>query len=175
MSHSFTYSILIHYSEIALKLNNRAYFEKKFINNIKLHINGLRYSEINLTAARVFINDINIKDWDYYKDCLKNVMGLKNALLMQKVDAEINLINNIAYSISQNVEFNTFRITTKRQDKGFSLTSHEVNQIIGADIYKKTAKSVSLKNPDFYLKKNALLVLFSPATERDKPPRPRTP
>ena len=50
-------------------------------------------------------------------------MGLKNALLMQKVDAEINLINNIAYSISQNVEFNTFRITTE-------IIKYSINRLI---------------------------------------------
>ena len=35
MSQSINYSILIHYSEIALKLNNRSYFERTFIENIK--------------------------------------------------------------------------------------------------------------------------------------------
>ena len=142
------YCILVHYHELALKRDNKAWFEKLLQTNIKKQIQSLPYKNINTYASRIFIYGIDQKKWRDYENKLKNVMGLKNAILMQKVDAKINLINNIAYSISQNVEFNTFRITTKRQDKGFSLTSHEVNQIIGADIYKKTDKSVSLKNPE---------------------------
>ena len=41
MSKQFTYTILIHYSEIALKKNNRKFFEKIFINNIKVHTKNL--------------------------------------------------------------------------------------------------------------------------------------
>ena len=56
-----TYTILIHYSEIALKKNNRSFFENIFIKNIKSHLVGLPYSSINLEAARVLINKIDKK------------------------------------------------------------------------------------------------------------------
>ena len=50
------YIILIHYSEIALKKNNRSFFEKIFIKNIKKQISGLKYSTIILYQARIIIN-----------------------------------------------------------------------------------------------------------------------
>ncbi len=142
------YCILIHYHELALKRDNKAWFEKIFQTNIKTQIEGLPYKNINTYASRVFIYGINEKKWKEYKNKLKNVMGLKNLLLMQKVDAKINLIQDIANNISSNIKFESFRITTKRQDKGFKLTSHEINQIIGAEIYKNKKKPVSLKNPE---------------------------
>ena len=142
------YCILIHYHELALKRDNKAWFERKLQTNIKNQIEGLPYKNINTYASRIFIYGINEKKWNHYQNKLKNVMGLKNAILMQKVDAKINLIQDIANNISENLKFETFRITTKRQDKGFKLTSHEINQIIGAEIYKNQKKSVSLKNPD---------------------------
>ena len=142
------YCILIHYHELALKRDNKSWFEKKFQTNIKNQIKSLPYKSINTYASRVFIYGINEKKWTYYQNKLKNVMGLKNAILMQKVDAQINLIQDIANNISSNLKFETFRITTKRQDKRFKLTSHEINQIVGAEIYKNKKKSVSLKNPD---------------------------
>ena len=142
------YCILIHYHELALKRDNKSWFEKKFQTNIKNQIKSLPYKSINTYASRVFIYGINEKKWTYYQNKLKNVMGLKNAILMQKVDAQINLIQDIANNISSNLKFETFRITTKRQDKRFKLTSHEINQIVGAEIYKNQKKSVSLKNPD---------------------------
>ena len=41
------FSILVHYSEIGLKKNNRSFFEKKFINNLSKHISELPHSKIN--------------------------------------------------------------------------------------------------------------------------------
>tara|TARA_B100000029_G_scaffold428131_1_gene437878 strand:- start:5637 stop:6818 length:1182 start_codon:yes stop_codon:yes gene_type:complete len=144
MSHSFTYSILIHYSEIALKLNNRSYFEKKFINNIKQHINSLKYSKINLIAARVFIHNINIKDWDIYKDCLKNVMGLQSATLMIKTNSDINEFKQASCELIKNLNFKSFRISTKRQYKQFKHTSNQVNVQIGEYVQLLSKKPVSL-------------------------------
>ena len=67
MSTQFDYSILIHYSEIALKKNNRKFFEKIFINNIQSHLSGLKYSSIKLYEARVFIHNVNINHWEKFK------------------------------------------------------------------------------------------------------------
>ena len=63
---AYNYSILIHYSEIALKLKNRPYFERIFINNINLHIQGLTYKTIKLKAARVIIYDIDFNQWNKF-------------------------------------------------------------------------------------------------------------
>ena len=42
--------------------------------------------------------------WNIYKQKLKNVMGLKNATLMQKIDADVEQIQNIAKQISNTVK-----------------------------------------------------------------------
>ena len=135
------YCILIHYHELALKRDNKAWFERTFQTNIKNQIEDLPYKNINTYASRVFIYGIDEIKWEDYKNKLKNVMGLKNVILMQKIDAKMHLIQDIANSISSNVTFETFRITAKRQDKGFKLTSHEINQIVGAEICQNKKKS----------------------------------
>jgi len=145
MSPSFTHSILIHYSEIALKLNNRAYFEKKFIKNIKQHIHDLKYLKINQIAARVFIHDINIKDWNEFKKRLKNVMGLQSAILMIETKSDLNEFKEATNQLIKNLEFKSFRISTKRQYKQFKFTSNEVNVEIGAHVQLLSNKPVSLK------------------------------
>ena len=76
------FSILIHYSEIGLKKNNRSYFERLFIKNISNHVFGLDHKTIRLISARVFIESVNPDDWDSFKNRLKNVMGLSSAILM---------------------------------------------------------------------------------------------
>tara|TARA_Y100001970_G_scaffold46766_2_gene59001 strand:- start:81 stop:1238 length:1158 start_codon:yes stop_codon:yes gene_type:complete len=140
--------ILIHYHELALKKDNKIWFERILQKNIKLHLNSLPVTNINTYASRVFIYGIDEKKWDDYSNKLKNVMGLKNASLMHKTDTSITNIENLTYQIVKEVNFSSFRITTKRQDKSFKLTSHEINIQVGAYIQNKMNKSVSLNNPD---------------------------
>ena len=142
------YCILIHYHELGLKKDNKTWFEKIFQQNISTHINNLKFQNINTYASRVLIYGINQKKWKFYREKLKNVMGLKNATLMIKTDADIDKIKQIAKKLTEKMNFNSFRITTKRQDKGFKLTSQEINEIVGASVQKITNKSVSLNNPD---------------------------
>ena len=152
MSKQFTYTILIHYSEIALKKNNRKFFEKIFINNIKVHIKNLSYKTIYLKAARIFISDINHNEWDYFKKILKNVMGLKNATLMIESETTIENIKSISEKLVSKVNFETYRITTKRHDKSLSFDSRDINIKIGQHIQDLTKKSVSLKFPDINIR-----------------------
>ena len=102
--------ILIHYHELALKKDNKVWFERVLQKNIKLHLTKLPVTNINTYASRVFIYGIDEKKWDDYSQKLKNVMGLKNAILMQKVDAKMHLIQDIANNISSNVKFDTLSI-----------------------------------------------------------------
>ena len=112
MPKKYNYCILIHYSEIALKLNNRIYFERLFINNIKNHLKDLSYNKIVHKAARVVIENINIKQKTIYLDRLKKTMGLQNATIMLNVKPNIDEIKNAVENIIAPEKFNTFRIST---------------------------------------------------------------
>ena len=140
-----TYSILLHYSEIALKLKNRSYFEKFFISNINKHIQGLNYSKIELNAARVFIHKININDWHKFKSRIKNIMGLQHATLVIETKTNLDDIKNSTEFLIKNKDFKSFRITTKRNDKNFSYDSNEINKEIGAHVQNISGSKVSLK------------------------------
>ena len=142
-------SIIIHYSEIGLKKNNRPYFEKKFISNIINHIKDLKYDNIRLISARVIIDNIELNDWKIYKESLNNVMGLSSALLVIKSNHDIISIYQAIDSIlKEETSFNTYRVSTRRHFKGFEKTSIELNIDIGSYIQQKVKKNVSLSNPD---------------------------
>ena len=148
MPKQFTYTILIHYSEIALKKNNRNFFEKIFINNIKTHIKNLPYKKIYLKAARIFISDIHKSDWKIFKKILRNVMGLKNATLMIESDTSIENLMTISEEVISQMNFETYRISTKRHDKSLPFDSQDINIKVGQHIQNLTNKPVNLKYPD---------------------------
>ena len=142
-------SIIIHYSEIGLKKNNRPYFEKKFISNIVNHIKDLKYDNIRLISARVIIDNIELNDWKIYKERLKSVMGLSSALLVIKSNHDIlSIYEAIDTILKAETSFNTYRVSSRRHFKGFEKTSIELNIDIGSYIQQKVKKKVSLSNPD---------------------------
>ena len=75
-------------------------------------------------------------------------MGIKHATLMEQVNGKIDLIQISAASQLQDVEFETFRITTKRQYKEFPFQSQEVNEKVGEYIQYIYFKSVKLNNAE---------------------------
>ena len=87
--------ILIHYHEIGLKGDNRPWFEKLFIKNIKVQLNGLPYTKIQIKAARILIFGINSKKYNDYDKNLKTVMGLKHAFLMTIVNLDDKEIEDL--------------------------------------------------------------------------------
>ena len=142
------YCILIHYHEISLKGDNRRWFEKILIRNVRSQIKPLPFRNIEINAARVFIFGINHSRWDEYAITLKKVMGLMSAHLVQRVDAEMDLINQKAAQLISGKNFESFRVSSKRQYKNFPLTSQEVNEQVGSYLQPICQKPVKLKGAD---------------------------
>ena len=142
------YCILIHYHELGLKKKNRTWFEKIFQKNINTHLKSLPFQNINTYASRVFVFGINHEKWSDYKKILKNIMGLKNAILMYKIHADLIQIENVAKMLIQDKTFDSFRISARRQDKQFEYTSKEMDRLIGAKVQEACKKNVSLNQPD---------------------------
>ena len=123
-NHNPEYAILIHYSEIALKKNNRSFFERKFVENITKHLKNLQYSKVRRISSRIFIEGIEYDQWDEIKGRIKNVMGMKNAILMIRSNHNLDDMKNTIDILVDKYKYDTFRITCKRHFKGYEKTSH---------------------------------------------------
>ena len=140
--------ILIHYHEISLKGDNRTWFEKIFKRNVRTQVKPLPFTSVETNAARVFIFGVDANRWNEYATTLKKVMGLMNAHLMHRVEPKMDTIKATAAELISHKEFETFRVSTKRQYKNFPFTSQEVNQEIGAHLQPLCNKRVKLKGAD---------------------------
>ena len=140
--------ILVHFHELSLNKDNRPWFEKKFLTNIRHHLKSLPFSSVETNASRVFIFGVDITLWEEYAKELKCVMGLKNALLTHRAESTMQNIKDLSKIVMSEIEFNSFRITTKRQDKSFKYTSQDINVIIGEYIQSLCKKDVSLNHAE---------------------------
>jgi len=147
--------ILIHYGEIALKGKNRNYFESQLIQNIKdqleLFCPGcFEYVKKNAGSILVKLNKIGENNLAKVEDALMHTFGIANFSFATSVSHDIEAIKKTCWELLKDKEFDSFRVTTQRSDKRFSLSSMETDRQVGEYIFEKfeRAKKVSLKNPD---------------------------
>jgi len=145
------FCILIHYHEIALKGNNRNWFERRLIKNIKRQLFGLPFTIVQLNAARIFCFGIDESLWNNYAQRLRKVMGIKHAILMTQVKDDIDTIKSVAVAQLKGLEFASFRVSARRQYKDFHLSSQEINITVGQHLQSIYLKPVKLKNADIDL------------------------
>lgn len=133
--------VVCHYGEIALKGKNKPLFIKRLVLNIK---EALSSSKIHSPHGRivVFSEDKDVKEK------LKKIPGIDYFFLAEVVPSSLEDIKEKVVSLLQSKEFNTFRVTVKRADKEFPLSSPEIATVLGEEIVKKTKKRVNLSSPD---------------------------
>lgn len=172
--------IIIHYAEIALKGDNRREFENKLVENIRHVLKDLKYEKIKRISGRILIyleSETKVID---FSSALNYVFGISHFSFGVEVKADIEEIekslletlkNELRHKfpavmvslsnhdtlrqaqgdIAQGDKYKvTFRITARRADKNFPLTSDEINYKVGEYIFEKSGLGlkVNLKKPD---------------------------
>lgn len=146
--------ILCHYNEIALKGNNRKFFEAKLVANLKIQLTSaapgcFEYVKKISGSILIKLNQTGIANQAKISQALSCTFGLANFSFAFNASQDLDTLKQACWQMLQNKEFETFRITTQRSNKNYPLTSEELNRQIGAYVYEKLngQKKVSLKNP----------------------------
>ena len=143
---------IVHYHELALKGRNRPYFEHRLARHIRLALRGLGIGPVELLPGRIRIALADDTPWEPVKCRLSKVFGIANFLLAHAVSLDrtgnLDTLQTAVGEAVQDLSFSTFRVSTKRADKRFPLTSMDVDRTIGAHVCALTGKRVSLGHPD---------------------------
>lgn len=155
--------IIIRYSEIHLKGNNRGFFENTLINNIKKNISDIRCEFIK-SQGRYLIVDFDDCDEDTLIRRISKVFGVHSVSPALEVNSEIDEIFVAANNLTQ--QGGTFRINTNRADKSFPLNSMELSAQIGGMVLEKHPNlKVNLHNADWTinvdLRENGKTLVYS--------------
>ena len=68
--------IIVHYGEIGLKGDNRPFFERKLIDNIKHTLSNVAYRSIKRISGRILIELLDQSDNDALTKGLNHVFGI---------------------------------------------------------------------------------------------------
>ena len=137
--------IIIRYSEIHLKGNNREFFESALISNIKTALKGFDY-DFSRTNGRYVIRNFDEMRLDEIVDTVKNVFGVHSLSVAEEVESDYGKIAAAALQFAPST--GTFKVSTNRADKRFPMQSMTVSAEIGGEILEKHPNlTVDLFNP----------------------------
>tara|TARA_Y100000310_G_scaffold259876_1_gene268692 strand:+ start:1 stop:1119 length:1119 start_codon:yes stop_codon:yes gene_type:complete len=130
--------VIVHYDEIGLKGKNRGKFEDRLVSNIKKVVKCQVRKEYGYIV-------VDTED-DVSK--LSKIPGIAFYAKALESSLELDDIKAKVLELLKNEEFESFRIRTVRHNKQYSLTSPELDKVLGSEVVTKLNKKVSLKEFD---------------------------
>lgn len=123
--------LIIRYSEIHLKGNNRDYFESALIANIKHVLADFDY-EFARSNARYVIRNFDETQTEQIIEAVKNVFGVHSLSVAEEVPSDVEAIRAAAMQFAP--MSGSFKVNTNRADKRFPIHSMQLSAEIGGDI-----------------------------------------
>lgn len=139
---------ILRYHEAGLKGKNRSFFINHIVRNVRRVTRNMDVDKVWAERGLIGVQLNENANWDLIYDALRKVFGIVKISLAQRGSHNLEKLKEEILTVTKNKDFDSFRITTKRADKKFPLTSQEVNTKLGKFIQEETGTSVSLKNPD---------------------------
>lgn len=141
---------LISYSEIGLKGENRPFFERTLVSNIRRALKDIPGLEIERFHGRIYVKAEG--DLKEIRDRLVKIFGIASISPALRTHPDLDEIKRGALILLQeHKEYNgkTFKVETRRPNKSFPLTSPEVSKVVGAHILKSLkGLKVDVRDPD---------------------------
>jgi thiamine biosynthesis protein ThiI len=140
--------VILHYSEIGLKGDNRKLFEDQLAKNIRSVLSDLFPARIKQAYGRFLLFLPEKVDWLIIRSRLNKVVGLANFALSDMVKQDVDQILRAACEQMRRLTFSTFGVTTRRIQKSFPMNSDALSAKVGAAIREQSKATVDLSNPE---------------------------
>ncbi|SDC58182.1 thiamine biosynthesis protein ThiI [Candidatus Frackibacter sp. WG11] len=146
--------ILVRYGEIGTKGGNRHLFEDKLISNIEQSLTEIAKADVYKTDGRIFV-ETEMNDVDVVTDRLQKVFGIVGVCPAKETALDFEEIKEAGLELVEKElsdKAKTFKVETRRINKGFEYDSMEINRELGAHVLRNTEDlTVDVHNPDFKL------------------------
>src|SRR4029079_9506974 len=137
-------SVVVHYQEIALKGNNRPWFIARLVRNLREATSDLGVREVRVLMGRIDVELESDADWTTVKARLERVFGVANFAQAGRAPLDVDAITSAVLADLGAREVRTFRVSARRADKRFPLTSPELEREVGGRIKQARGWTVNL-------------------------------
>jgi thiamine biosynthesis protein ThiI len=149
-------SIVVHYQEIALKGNNRPWFVTRLARNLRLATKGAGVREVRVLMGRIELVLESTAEWETVRERVARVFGVANFAKAGSAPLDVETISAEILKDLGDPQISTFRVSARRADKRFPLTSPQLEREVGGRIKEARGWTVDLGNPQLTIHVEAL-------------------
>jgi tRNA uracil 4-sulfurtransferase len=149
-------SVVVHYQEIALKGNNRPWFVSRLARNLRTATKGVGVREVRVLMGRIELILDDGADWPIVRERVSQVVGIANFARAGRAPLDVEAIAREILNDLGDRETDTFRVSARRADKRFPLTSPEIEREVGGRIKDARGWRVDLSHPALTIHVEAL-------------------
>ena len=138
--------IIIKYAELNTKKGNINFFLTSLKNNIKANLKDIKH-KLTYDKGRMYLET---EDYESAIKVLTNTFGIHEVSIAHEYDdMDINNLGKELTILLKDEEFSTIKVSTKRANKEYPLTSMEISKELGGIILKNMKdKKVDVHHPD---------------------------
>lgn len=149
-------SVVVHYQEIALKGNNRPWFVARLARNLRTATQGVGVREVRVLMGRIELVLDEAASWEAVRDRLSRVFGVANFARAGSAPLDVDAIAAEILKDLGDPQVSTFRVSARRADKRFPLTSPQIEREVGGRIKEARGWRVDLASPELTIHVEAL-------------------
>ena len=140
-------SIVVHYQEIALKGKNRPWFLARLVGNIRQAVSDLDVSSVRALMGRIEVVLGPGASRDEVAERIRHVFGVANFSHATSSLPDIEVLSAAILRDLGDRQCSSFRVSARRADKRFPLTSPQIEREVGGRIKEARRWKVDLDNP----------------------------
>lgn len=141
-------SIVVHYQEIALKGRNRPWFMGRLVRNLRGAVADLDVRSVRALMGRIEIVLGPTASPAEVGERIRRTFGVANFSYAGRTALDLDVIASAILDDLRGRECLSFRVSARRADKRFPLTSPQVEREIGGRIKSARGWPVNLDEPD---------------------------
>lgn len=145
-AHDTADAVLVHYAELGLQGPRRSRFERELRHRVNRVLRPLGVARARTEPGRLTA-DLGEADVAAVAAAIGRVPGVAWFALMHRLPREMSAFKRAAVRLTA-ADTGTFRVTVKRADRRFPVTSMEIARQMGAAIVLATDRKVDLRNHD---------------------------
>jgi thiamine biosynthesis protein ThiI len=140
-------SVIVHYQEIALKGRNRPWFITRLVRNLREATADLDVREVRALMGRIEVVLGPDAEWTTLKQRIARVFGVANFARAGRAPLDVEAIAAAILDDLDPLDPPSFRVSARRADKRFPLTSPQIEREVGGRIKQARGWRVDLGNP----------------------------
>jgi thiamine biosynthesis protein ThiI len=142
-------SIVVHYQELALKGKNRPWFLGRLVRNLRRVLSDLDVETVRALMGRIEVVLGPTASREDVGDRIRRTFGIANFSYARRTPLDIDVIASAILQDLGDRTCESFRVSVRRADKRFPLTSPQVEREVGGRIKEARGWRVDLDDPGF--------------------------